>query len=103
MSTTPDLHDLVIRTVAEYLWHENVTLVALRRVNARFYGLRKIFIGQMKVYYIVCYERCMSMEYMMATSDKKEAEAWIAERNRWGFRQQFGKLFIIRLDMFRTY
>jgi len=40
------LHDLVIRTVAEYLSGDNETLVTLQRVCARFYGLRDIFIGQ---------------------------------------------------------
>ena len=47
MTTAPDLHDLVIRTVAEYLVGKNKTLCALQRVNARFYGVRDIFISQL--------------------------------------------------------
>ena len=47
-TTSPPLHDLVIRTVAEYLVGagRNETLVDLQRVSTRFYGLRDIFIGQ---------------------------------------------------------
>jgi len=45
MSIAP-LHDLVIRTVAEYLCGFNETLVNLQRVNTRFYSLCDIFIGR---------------------------------------------------------
>ena len=42
---SPPLHDLVVRTVAEYLCGVNSTLAKLQRVSTRFYGLRDIFIG----------------------------------------------------------
>jgi len=49
MSTTPPLHDLVIRTIAEYLIDDNKTVVKLQRLNGRFYGLRDIFIKALRL------------------------------------------------------
>src|SRR3990170_1181308 len=43
------LHNLVIRTITEYLPCQNKTLVALHCVSKRFYGLRDIFIGQLVI------------------------------------------------------
>ena len=50
MSSAPPLHDLVIRTVAEYLAtmsYANSTLVKLQSLSKRFYEIRDIFIGQL--------------------------------------------------------
>jgi len=40
------MHDLVIKTIAQYFIEKNWTLIALMRVNQRFYGLRDIFISK---------------------------------------------------------
>ena len=52
-SVTPPLHDLVIRTIAEFLPDDNITLAMLQRLNRRFYSLRDIFIEQLVLYYVL--------------------------------------------------
>ena len=47
MTSEVSLHDLVIRTITEYLPCENQTLVNLQSLNCRFYSLRDIFIRQL--------------------------------------------------------
>src|SRR3990170_2490705 len=49
MSDTPPLHDLVIRTVVEYLPCENATLCRLHRLNTRFYSIRDFFISYLSI------------------------------------------------------
>ena len=43
----PPLHDLVIKTIAEYLLKNNDAQVKLQCVSKRFYGLRDNFIRQL--------------------------------------------------------
>jgi len=43
----PLIHDLVIRTICQYLCGNNKTLVNLQCLNKRFYSIRDIFIRQL--------------------------------------------------------
>ena len=45
------MHDLVIRTIAEWITFHNQTLIHLQRLNRRFYNLRHIFIRQLCLNY----------------------------------------------------
>jgi len=44
------LHDLIIRITAQHLRGDNCTLASLLLVNVRFYRIRDIFIGQVRLY-----------------------------------------------------
>jgi len=40
------IHDLIIRTIAEYIICDNTTLINLQCINQRFYSIRDMFIKQ---------------------------------------------------------
>jgi len=94
------LHDLVIRTMAEYLVGMNTTLKRLQWVNARFYGLRNIFREHITGVYLVCHETEETVDYLCAAWGKKGAEEFLAVRRKSsdGLRHPVGKLFIIKIS-----